>query len=157
MMNNIFEDILKGKIVIVGVGNTLRGDDGFGPMLIDRLKFNTRLVCINAGSAPENYTGKIIKENPDTILIIDAVHLGLRPGEYDVLRPDEIIKSGFTTHDISPRMFIEFLQKETKADIYLLGVQPGNISFGAEISVEVKRTLEKIKALLSKVVSNRIW
>jgi hypothetical protein len=36
-MKNIFKNILKGKVVILGIGNTLRRDDGFGPALIERL------------------------------------------------------------------------------------------------------------------------
>ena len=39
-MKSVLKEIFKGKIVIVGVGNTLRGDDGFGPMLIEKLKKN---------------------------------------------------------------------------------------------------------------------
>ena len=108
------------------------------------------MVCIDAGSAPENYTGKITKENPDTILIVDAVHLDLSPGEYDILKPSEIVKSGFTTHDISPRMFLEYLEKETNANIYFLGVQPENVSFGNEMSENVKKTLKKITVLIKE-------
>ena len=71
------EDVFKGKVVIVGIGNTMKGDDGFGPALVERLSPKVKAVCIDAGSAPENYTGKIVKEKPDTILIVDALHLGL--------------------------------------------------------------------------------
>jgi len=147
-MKNVFKDILRGKVVIVGIGNFLRGDDGFGPKLIEKIKNSAQVVCLDAGTAPENYTGKIIKENPDTILIVDAVHLDLSPGEYDILKPSEIVKSGFTTHDISPRMFLEYLEKETNANIYFLGVQPENVSFGNEMSENVKKTLKEITVLI---------
>ena len=39
----------KGKVVIVGIGNLLRGDDGFGPALIERLSGNVEARCIDAG------------------------------------------------------------------------------------------------------------
>jgi hydrogenase 3 maturation protease len=153
-MKNIFQNILKGKVVIVGIGNSLRRDDGFGPALIEKitplLRVETRFVCLDTGSAPENYIGKIIKEKPDTILLVDAVHLGLSPGEYDILKPEEIIKSGFTTHDISPAMFIEHLEQGTNTDIYFLGVQPKDVSFGEEMSEPVKETLEKITEQIIK-------
>ena len=143
-MENIFREILKGKVVIVGIGNYLRGDDGFGPALIDRLKTKVKAVCIDAGIAPENQVGNIAKENPDTILLVDAIHLGKNPGEYEILKKEDIIKSGFTTHDISMRMFIEYLQEQAGADIYLLGVQPQDISLGAKMSDRVKDTLENL-------------
>ena len=105
-------------------------------------------MCIDAGSAPENYTGKIVKELPDIIILIDAAHLDLAPGEYEVLRKEEIVKSGFTTHDLSPNMFIEYLENETHADIYMLAVQPESINFGEDMSDSVKNTLEELTALL---------
>ena len=143
-----FEFVAKGKVVIVGIGNPLRGDDGFGPAFIEDLRGRVSALCIDGGSAPENYIGKIIKEEPDTILIVDAVHLDLAPGEYRLLEKEDILECGFTTHDLSPHMFIDFLEKETKADIYLLGVQPKSLSFGDQMSEPVKRALQELIGLL---------
>jgi len=149
-MKDVFKDILKGKVVVVGVGNPIKGDDGFVPALIERIKDKTSMVCIDAGSTPESYAGKIIKERPDTILIVDAVHLGVSAGEYDILKSSEIEKSGFTTHDISPRMFLDYLERETGSNIYMLGVQPENISFGAEMTESVEKTLREIARLITE-------
>ena len=140
----MLKDILKGKVVIVGIGNVLKGDDGFGPALVGRLLGKTKALCIDAGTAPENYTGKIVKAEPDTILLVDAAHLDLPPGRYQILKPDEILKSGFTTHDMSPRMFMEFVGSRTKAAIYMLGVQPERVTFGDEMSDTLKKTLDEI-------------
>ncbi|MFH1362969.1 MAG: hypothetical protein ABIH45_01995, partial [Candidatus Omnitrophota bacterium] len=65
-MDNVFCNILKGKVVIVGIGNIYRSDDSFGPQLIERLQGGINAVCIDAGTTPETYTGKMIKEGPDT-------------------------------------------------------------------------------------------
>ena len=59
-------------MVIVGIGHPLRGDDALGPSLVKRLDGHLDALCIDAGSAPENYLGKIIKASPDVILFIDA-------------------------------------------------------------------------------------
>jgi hydrogenase 3 maturation protease len=146
----LHEEILKGKVVLVGIGNPLRGDDAFGPRLIERLTGKVRAVCIDAGTAPESYTGKIVKEKPDTIVLVDVVHLNQSPGDYALLGKAEIIKSGFTTHDMSPSLFIEYLESQTQADIYLLGVQPQTLAMGAEMSEPVKRALDKLTADLLK-------
>ena len=151
-MKNDFKDVLKGKVVIVGIGNIMRGDDGFGPALVENLTGKVSAVCIDAGTAPENYLGKVAKERPDTILLADAVHLDLSPGEYELLRKSEILNHGLTTHDISPNMLIEFLEKETEADIYLLGVQPKDISFGDDMSDEVKRAISEISELIKETI-----
>lgn len=144
-------EVLKKKTVIVGIGNTLKGDDAFGPLLIERLSGKIDAVCIDAGTAPENYAGKITKENPDTVLLVDAADLDLAPGEYDILRKDELLKSGFTTHDLSPVMFIEFLEGGCDSEIYMLGVQPERVGFGEEVTESVKEALNEIENLIMEV------
>lgn len=157
-MKSFFKNIFKGKLVIIGVGNTLRGDDGFGPALIARLKKeieekgDRRLtsvpLLIDAGNAPENYAGKIVKEKPDTILIIDAIDLDLKPGEYEIITKSEIAETGFTTHNMSLNMFIEFLEKETGANIFILGIQPENLNFEEQMSENVKNAIKEISKLI---------
>jgi len=149
-MENRFSEILKGKVVIIGIGNILRADDGVGPLLVQQLRGKINAVCFDAGTAPENYTGKIIKEAPDTILLVDALHLGREGGEYEVLTKEEILNSGLTTHDISPKMLIEYLEKETGANIYMLGIQPESVAFGKPMSGAVKAALNLLVKNLSK-------
>jgi hydrogenase 3 maturation protease len=147
-METVLKDIFQGKVVIVGIGNIMRGDDAFGPALIEKLNGRVKAVCIDAGSAPENYVRKIANENPDTILLIDAVHLDLAPGRYQIFRPEEIVKSGFTTHDISPALFIDYLKDQTKADIYMLGIQPERLALDEEMSDSLKGALEDISRMI---------
>ena len=151
-MANIFKSIFKGKILVVGVGNILRGDDAFGPLLVQQLQSSQGLSCFDVGTSPESYSGKIIKENPDIILIVDAVHLELKAGQYEILKDSQILKTGLTTHDISPKMFLDYLKKETGADIYILGVQPQSISLGEEMSSELKNTLEEVTNLIKEAL-----
>lgn len=150
-----FAGILKGKVVLIGIGNILRADDGIGPLLIQKIEGKVTAVCIDAGNAPESYTGKIIKESPDTIVIIDAIHLDRPPGEYEILEKSDIVKSGFTTHDISPSMFIEYLESQTKADIYLLGIQPENLTMGEEMSDSILAALEEVSKKIEEVLCTK--
>jgi hydrogenase 3 maturation protease len=145
---DIFQRIFRGKTVIVGIGNVMKGDDGLGPALIGNLKDKVKFTCIDGGTTPENYVRKISAEKPDNILLVDAVHLGLAPGEYRILSPEEIAKSGLTTHDISARMFMEYLRNETNAVLYMLAVQPENVSLGAAMSEPVKKALEEVEKLI---------
>ena len=151
-MQDQLASLLKGKVVIVGIGHPLRGDDGLGPALISRLKDRVRAVCLDAGSAPENYAGVVIREAPDTVLLIDAVHLERRPGAWEILEEEEIARSGLSTHDLSPKMFIEYLRARTRARIYLLGVQPQNLTLGDALSESVLKTLEEIEGNLKEVL-----
>ena len=89
-----FSHLFKGKLVIVGIGHPLRGDDDLGPCLARRLVGHINALCIDAGSAPENYLGKIIKFSPDVVLFIDAVDFNKEPGFYKILEQDQILKTG---------------------------------------------------------------
>jgi hydrogenase 3 maturation protease len=149
-MDNLFQPVLRGKTVIVGIGNALRGDDGFGPALIERLRGKVSAICIDAGNAPENYVGRIIKEAPDTILLVDVAHLDLEPGQYRLLEPDDIVPSGLTTHDMSSRMLIAFLQEQTQATILMLAVQPQQVSLGESLSACVTETLYTLEQQLQE-------
>lgn len=147
-MSEDFNLFLKGKVVLFGIGNVLRGDDALGPMLIEMLRGSVNASCINAEGAPENYLGKVIRENPDTVLIIDAVHLNLKPGEYRILEQKDLEKSGFSTHDISLGMLIDYMKSQINADIFILGVEPRQLRLGAEVSETVKKTLGNLKKLI---------
>ncbi len=133
--------ILKGKVVIVGVGNVLRGDDGLGPVFVEGLKSKVGVPCINAGNAFENYLGVIIRERPETVLLVDAVHLDMNPGNFAIVDLSRIKHGGLSTHDVSPSLFLNFLVEEIQCNVFLLGVQPERIALGTGISETVRETL----------------
>lgn len=149
-MENPFREILKGKVIIIGIGNPLRGDDAAGVVLAGRLEGNVRALCIDAGTAPENYLGKIAKEKPDTVLFADAVHLERSPGEYEILKSRDILRTGFTTHDISPALLIDYLERETSAGIFLLGIQPEDLAFGSEMTGPVSRSVTELETMIKE-------
>ena len=142
---NVFGRILKGKVVIVGVGNVLRGDDGLGPYFVERLKSKVGVPCINAGNAFENYLGVIIRERPETVLVVDAMHLDMNPGEFAIVDPSRIEHGGLSTHDVSPSLFLNFLVEETRCNVFLLGVQPERIALETGISETVRETLKNLE------------
>jgi len=135
---------LKGKIVIVGMGNPLKGDDGLGPYLIKRLKGKVRAHLIDGGSAPENYVGKIASLKPDTILVIDACDLGWTPGRMELIEIEKMRNTGYSTHNTSPGVFMNYLKEETGADVFMLAVQPKEVRLGDGVSSPVERAMERI-------------
>ena len=143
------ERILKGKVVVVGIGNTLKGDDGFGSELVQRLQGRMDAVCIDAGSAPENYLGSVVKENPDTLLLVDAVEMGLAPGEFRIMKPEEILDTCVSTHDVSLRMLVDFIMNVRECDVYLLGVQPESVRFGDAISKPVSDAIDELETAIA--------
>jgi len=147
---NHIREIIKGRVVIVGIGNKLRGDDGFGPIMIERLKGKVDAVLIDAGTSPENYLGPITKSRPNTIIILDTAELGKDPGSIDILNKNDILRVGFSTHDASPALFIEYLEAECKADVFMIGLQPASLAFGKGISEEAEKAMDSLCQVLRK-------
>jgi hydrogenase 3 maturation protease len=149
---NPFTEIIKGKVAIFGVGNLLRGDDALGPILVDRLEGKVNAECINAENAPEKYLGKVIKIDPDTLIIIDAVHLGMSSGQYRLLKPEELTGVGFSTHDIPLPDLVAYVKAEIDVEVYILGVQPEQLELGENLSDPVKKTIQTLENLLIEAI-----
>jgi hydrogenase 3 maturation protease len=141
-------ELLKGRIVYMGMGNILRGDDGIGSKLVEELRKKGAEV-VDAGTVPENYVGPVKRLEPDTIVMIDAVHLGSEPGSVELLKRDEILEnSGFSTHSLSPVLVMERLESETGASVFMLAIQPGTLKLGAPLSPPVNRLLTTLPDFL---------
>jgi hydrogenase 3 maturation protease len=143
---------LHGKVAILGIGNVLRSDDGVGSLLAARIRDKVPYTVYDAGSTPENYLEKVIREKPDTVVIIDAVDFGGNPGEFKFLAPDDIKTANlFVTHNASITLLINYLQKNLKADIIILIIQPKTIAFGDELSQEVNKALTYLEDWFSRL------
>lgn len=139
--------ILKGKVVILCLGNMERGDDGAGPRLAAAIKEKICHDVIDAGTTPENYTGLITKLKPDTIIIVDAIHFEGRIGETRLFLGEDLRSGKISTHDVSPKLLIEYLKFSTNAEIYILGIKPGSNKFGEGLSKDVEDAVKKVSAL----------
>ncbi|MCX5700546.1 MAG: hydrogenase maturation protease [Candidatus Omnitrophica bacterium] len=136
---------LTGKVLVLGIGNTLCSDDGIGSMLASAIEGKVPYIVYDSSSSPENYLGKIIKDKPDTVLIIDAVDFGGSPGEFRMYEGEDIqTVNFFSTHDASISLAISYLKNSFKVDIMVLAIQPKVISFGEGLSPEVNNTLKQL-------------
>lgn len=144
---------IRGVVVLVGIGNPLRGDDGFGPKLISALKGTVAAELFDCGTAPENYIIPILNANPGTVVFLDAADFGRPPGEISVFDMSEISGISFSTHNTSPRLLADlFRTGDSKLNIFMVVVQPKNLSFGENLSAEVKAGIERLRGIFSKLL-----
>jgi len=158
-MENIFKGILKEKVVIVGIGNILRGDDGLGPELIRMLKEGNfpqegRFLLLDAGEAPENYLEKIVQYQPDTILLVDALDFAEPPGSIRIIDRSELQEAGLSTHNASIKLTMNYLNSRAKCDVLLLGIQPANLGMGSSLSEPIKLALGRVEENLLKCTNS---
>ncbi|MEA3230023.1 MAG: hydrogenase 3 maturation endopeptidase HyCI [archaeon] len=145
----------KDVIVVCGIGNQTRGDDGCGPHVIQKLMSskdcfdNLDVHLIDCGLAPENFTGKIVALAPRKVIIVDAVDLGDEPGYFEYVDIERIKGQLISTHKLPVTLFISFLQKEAGCDVDFIGIQPKTLGFGDEMSAEcVKGCSEVVDMIL---------
>lgn len=149
------ESHLKNKVVILGIGNTLRSDDGVGSILTNRIKDKVPFEVVDSGTSPENYLEKIVQTKPDTVVIIDAVDFGGSPGEFRVLEVQDLKTINlFSTHNASISLLINYLQSNLKVDIIILVIQPKSIVFGDKLSPEVAKSLGFLEGWFSRLANN---
>jgi len=156
-MLELLKSRLKGKVLILGVGNPLRGDDGAGPYLIEQLNGKIDVPLLDCGEVPENFLGKIAELHPNTILIIETVHLGASPGAVAIIEADDIDRVSYSTHHASLRLLMNYLKIEIGAEVFVLGIQPKKTEFGIEISNEVKKTLSILKDIFIKIAQKTLY
>ncbi len=148
-----------GKTVVLGVGNPRRGDDGAGPLCAARLHKSLapaegkRLLVIDGGAVPENHTGKIRRFSPDLTIVIDAAVAGRPPGTIFALDKDALADEGVSTHALSLRYLIRYLEESIGTRVLFLGIEPADRREGAPLSAPVSRAVEELTAALEGALS----
>jgi len=120
--------------LVVGCGNLLFGDDGFGCALVDYVESHHRVpddVCIrDAGTSVRNllFTLCLSSARPQRLLIVDAIDAGRQPGELFELDPASIppIKlDDFSMHQIPTSNLLRELQESCGVEVRVLACQTG--------------------------------
>ena len=125
------------------IGNKEGGDDAVGPYIAERLKHD--FIVLNCGTVPENYTSVVKKHDPDTLFIIDAVDMGLSPGEIRIVPKEKIGVMHISTHGIPISVLIGYLEGYV-GNIIFIGIQPKKMS--GELSEIVKKKADELIELL---------
>ena len=143
------------KVVLMGVGNPIRGDDGVGVKIIEMLeqKKLNNVLLLNTETVPETFTGDVTDYQPTHVLILDAANFHGKPGEAQLITIDKIGGTAVSTHSLPLTIFASYIQKTLNTKITLLGIQPKIVDFGAEISPEIKSTADEIVEMLIGILS----
>ncbi len=143
--------LASGRIFLMGLGQRLRSDDGFGSIFAEKLAADIsdcgRIKPVDCGTAPENFLAPAERFSPDLILIVDTLNNGAKPGEISLLDLDQISLDGFSTHSYSPGLLAKQLQESTGAEIKFLLLTPENTAVGEKLSEITEQALEKLLIL----------
>ncbi len=153
------------RILVAGIGNVLLKDDGIGPRLIERIKekLPPEVETYDYGNSMIELLHDMA--DFDALIIVDAISRGGRPGDILVgeVKKDDIEdvdpgKASLLMHMSYHEADLESVLALAKAlgflpkKIFLVGVEPGHIGVGTELSAPVKKVLDRLERIVLDIV-----
>ena len=156
------------KILVAGVGNVLRGDDGFGVAvaqnLLDANKYGSDVTVFEAGIAGIALVQELMS-GYEMLIILDTMHRGGLPGTIYLLEPEvpeleekfsnNLHQSLADAHysDPSKVLILAKALNVLPRKVFLIGCEPASYDeLGADLSPPVQRAvqvaLERIEFLI---------
>jgi hydrogenase maturation protease len=142
------------RVVLVGAGNVLEGDDGFGVRLARAVEARgaggePRLCAIDAGISPERWVGQAVRAGAEVLILADAVDFDGAPGELLLASAEELQARPLSasTHRVPLSVLAQYAEG-LGASAFVLGVQPASLRPGAELSPVVAATLDALVEIL---------
>jgi hydrogenase maturation protease len=149
------------NIAVVGIGNPLLGDDGFGVETVRRLKESGELhdIEIIDGGAIGLYLLPYLADKTH-LIIVDIVRSGNQPGQMIILHADEaparlhlkLSEHQVTFHEVLALMNLLMIQPE---ECLIIGVEPKSNQWGDPISREVLGSIQIVMNEIKKQV--HLW
>jgi hydrogenase maturation protease len=141
----------KPKILVLGIGNILWADEGFGVRAIEAFHDRYQLadnVSLLDGGTQGLYLVQFVEE-ADYLLVFDAIDYGLEPGTLKLVRDDEVPKfTGAKKMSLHQTGFQEVLSAADLLGAYpeklaLIGCQPLDLEdWGGPLTEPVRAQLE---------------
>ncbi|MBM3495480.1 MAG: hydrogenase maturation protease, partial [Armatimonadetes bacterium] len=141
---------LRGRVLVVGLGNPLFGDDGCGVLVAEAIRESGAGDAICAGTSPERHLGMCA--GYDTVVFVDAVEMGAAPGSVALMDAAQVASRypQVSTHKISLGALARFIQgPEGAPQVWLIGIQPGTVRAGAAMSDAVVASARGVAAALT--------
>ena len=158
-----FEAALGGRLsgarhlAVVGVGDELNPRDRLGILAAGRIG------CLNlpgvsvfmAGTMPESVTAPVRRAKPSHILFIDTAAMGKPPGTLGIIDACDVHGDLLITHALPLPVVMQFLEKETKAPVTLVGIQPDLAASGGKPTPAEEEGIGRLVSLIEDLVSVR--
>ncbi len=154
---------MKEKIVILGCGNVLFGDDGFGPAVVEYFNKHMRglagvnVEAIDVGTSVRDFLFDVLlsKDRPRKIIVVDSMLGDGEPGEIKEIDLDDISPqkiSDFSLHQFPTTNMLKELKENTSVEVKVFVVQVSSIPDEVRpgLSCEVKRAVPDMCELLIK-------
>lgn len=155
------KDVLKHRFAILGIGNDLKGDDGVGWHVIDKLRKefrNDKNLLLIKTSVPENHVKQITDFAPKMLLVIDAADFKKPPGTIKSISQYQVKESFISTHTTPVTLLLRLYQSDRpiKKQVTLIGIQMKSKEFGQPMSEPVRKAGDRLVKIITKLYRKNI-
>jgi len=139
------------RILILGLGNPLLGDEGIGMRVVEELKgleLPDGVVVVEGGTTGLGLIG--LMEGYERVIIVDAADMGHPPGRVVRFTPLEVqlktAEAPLSLHQIGLEEVLALAEalEVAPAELVIIGIQPSQVEVGAGLSPEVERAIPQI-------------
>lgn len=140
------------SLVVIGLGNTDRSDDGIGIEIGANLK--TRFpekVFLETEQSVEGLVLECLENNSiKSILFIDAVDFNGKPGQVQLFTADDADKflPSLSTHKVPIGFLMGLIQRAGKQPL-LIGIQPKSLNLLGNITNELLEVINQMTAIFA--------
>jgi len=153
---------LSKKIAVIGLGNSLRRDDGIGVIILGCLLNHyprPGIDYLDFGIASFDLIHRL--RDYDTVLLIDGINAGLPIGELKIF---DLEQASFTnkdnalsSHELNLKDIFKLTRDlEIKTKIYVAGIQVADVGFGESLSAALKEKLPELTEGIDKFIQERL-
>lgn len=153
-------DAERQPVVVIGIGNALRRDDGVGPLALDALRFDPVPGCDLVELDGE--ATRVIEawRDRELAIVVDAVCTGDEAGTlHDLVLEDvadlQAPATATSSHYVGLAEAIQLGQAlhRLPATLRVLGIEPGDLKQGFGLSPAVAAAMDTLNENLRKAVS----
>ena len=144
------------SVLVLGIGNLVMSDDGVGVKVVQKLQREYQLPeyvdIMDGGTLGLDILPRL--ECIERLIVVDAVQTGGIPGTVVRLAGDDIqlaLETKVSPHQMGLRdlLTVSALMGHAPREMVLVGVQPGSLAMGTELTPEVEA---KVDSLMQNVL-----
>ena len=155
------DQIKNNPIVLLGVGNILLTDEGFGVHVVNQLRedyvFNPPITIIDGGTMGMELLTYM--RGMTKLLLVDAINGGDLPGtvyEFPHEEMNHYFTEAISVHEVGMQdiLRIRALQEDPLEDAVVIGVEPESLELGLDLSETTQAVVEDVKKRILAVLAS---
>jgi len=141
------------SVLVLGLGNSIMSDDGFGVKVVNtlssRYRFQGKIRLVDGGTLGLDLLPHL--EDVESLLIIDALDMRDEPGQVFRIEGDDVPRafaSKLSVHQMGLQdlLAVAELQGHVPTRLVVWGVQPESIEMGTELTARVEAAVATVVA-----------